>query len=56
MFNTVDGSTYTFKGSYYYKLTANAVEPGYPKLISDGWPGLSGKCLASDASARIARK
>lgn len=43
MFNTHDGNTYAFKGNDYYKLTENAVAEGYPKKISDGWPGLSGK-------------
>ncbi|CRK95035.1 CLUMA_CG008519, isoform B [Clunio marinus] len=40
LFNTGDGSTYAFKGNKYYKLTENAIADGYPKLISDGWPGL----------------
>lgn len=43
IFNSYDGATYAFKGSVYYKLTENAVETGYPKMISEGWPGLSGK-------------
>lgn len=42
IFNTHDGSTYAFKGNNYYKLTENAIAEGYPKLISDGWPGLPG--------------
>lgn len=42
IFNTADGSTYAFKGDKYYKLTENAVAEGYPKKISDGWPGLPG--------------
>lgn len=42
MFNTHDGKTYAFKGNQYYRLTENAVAEGYPKLISEGWPGLSG--------------
>lgn len=42
LFSTNNGDTYAFKGSYYYKLTENAVEAGYPKLIRSGWPGLSG--------------
>lgn len=43
IFNTNDGSTYGFKGDHYYKLTENALAEGYPKLISEGWPGLPGK-------------
>lgn len=42
IFNTKDGETYVFKGKYYWKLNEDAVEPGYPKLISQGWPGLPG--------------
>ncbi|XP_063700125.1 matrix metalloproteinase-14 isoform X2 [Culicoides brevitarsis] len=40
VFNTADGNTYAFKGDKYYRLTENAVAEGYPKKISDGWPGL----------------
>lgn len=40
IFNTADGSTYAFRAEKYYKLTENAVADGYPKLISEGWPGL----------------
>lgn len=43
IFNTHDGTTYAFKGNYYYKLTENAIEHGYPKVIAEGWPGLTGK-------------
>lgn len=42
MFNTADGNTYVFKGNNYYRLTDDAVSEGYPKHISDGWPGLPG--------------
>lgn len=42
VFNTNDGSTYAFKGNNYYKLTENAIAEGYPKPISEGWPGLPG--------------
>lgn len=52
IFNTYDGSTYAFKGSVYYKLTENSVETGYPKMINEGWPGLSGK-IASTLNVRI---
>lgn len=43
IFNSHEGETFAFKGSYYYKLTDNAVEEGYPRLIAEGWPGLSSK-------------
>lgn len=42
IFNTNDGLTFAFKGNKYYKLTENAIAEGYPKLISEGWPGLPG--------------
>lgn len=45
IFNTNDGSTYGFKGEHYYKLTENALAEGYPKRISEGWPGLPGKLI-----------
>ncbi|XP_035785470.1 stromelysin-3-like isoform X4 [Anopheles albimanus] len=47
VFNTADGSTYAFKGNNYYKLTENAVAEGYPKKISEGWPGLPGNIDAA---------
>ena len=40
MVTTSDGVTYAFLGGKYWKLTANSVEPGYPRLTSQGWPGL----------------
>lgn len=42
IFNTADDQTFVFKGNKYYLLTADAVADGYPKLISEGWPGLPG--------------
>ncbi|XP_055530959.1 matrix metalloproteinase-14 isoform X2 [Wyeomyia smithii] len=47
IFNSADGSTYAFKGDSYYKFTDNAIAPGYPKKISDGWPGLPGNIDAA---------
>ncbi|XP_058465881.1 matrix metalloproteinase-14 isoform X2 [Malaya genurostris] len=47
IFNGADGSTYAFKGDSYYKLTENAVAEGYPRKISDGWPGLPGNIDAA---------
>lgn len=46
-FNTPDGNTYAFKGNKYYRLTENAIADGYPKRISDGWPGLPGNVDAA---------
>lgn len=40
IFNTADGNSYAFKNDKYYKLTENSVAEGYPKQISEGWPGL----------------
>ena len=40
IFGTDDGSYYVFKGSNYWKLTEDSVERGYPRKISDDWPGL----------------
>ncbi|XP_055920661.1 matrix metalloproteinase-19 isoform X1 [Eupeodes corollae] len=42
LFNSHDGLTYALKGQMYYKLTENSVADGYPKYISEGWPGLPG--------------
>ena len=40
MLSSHDGSTYTFKGDQFWKLTEDAIAPGYPKPISKFWPGL----------------
>lgn len=41
---TIDGVIYVFQGDKYYRLSDNtvglAVADGYPKTISEGWPGL----------------
>lgn len=42
IFNSAEGYTYIFKGNKYWRLTDDAVAPGYPKLISSGWAGLPG--------------
>lgn len=43
IFNSYDSSsTYVFKGDKYYKLINNSIVDGYPKNISEGWPGLPG--------------
>lgn len=40
IFNSAEGYTYVFKGDKYWRLTEENIAPGYPKLISDNWPGL----------------
>ncbi|XP_055700592.1 matrix metalloproteinase-2 isoform X4 [Phlebotomus papatasi] len=47
IFNSADGMTYAFKGNMYYRLTESAVAEGYPKPISEGWPGLPGNIDAA---------
>ncbi|KAF5304494.1 hypothetical protein FQA39_LY09690 [Lamprigera yunnana] len=42
IFNSAEGYTYVFKGSKYWRLTDTGVAKGYPKEISQGWPGLPG--------------
>ncbi|XP_075169786.1 matrix metalloproteinase 1 isoform X2 [Haematobia irritans] len=42
LFNSAEGQTYALKGNKYYRLTENSIAEGYPKLISEGWPGLPG--------------
>ncbi|CAG0883961.1 unnamed protein product [Darwinula stevensoni] len=37
---TIGKETFAFKGDKYWQLTETAVAPGYPKKISDDWPGL----------------
>ena len=40
IFGTKDGNYFVFKGANYWKLTEDSVESGYPREISDDWPGL----------------
>lgn len=47
VFNTGDGATYAFRDDKYFRLTENAVADGYPKAISEGWPGLPGNIDAA---------
>jgi hypothetical protein len=35
-----NGKIYFFRGDKYVRLTGTTVDPGYPKPIADGWPGL----------------
>merc|ERR1712130_912893 len=34
------GATYIFKGNQYWKFNNKRMKPGYPKAISDGFPGI----------------
>ncbi|XP_053677258.1 matrix metalloproteinase-14-like [Anopheles nili] len=47
IFHTSDNKTFIFKGDKYYRIVANDIAPGYPKNISEGWPGLPGKIDAA---------
>jgi matrix metalloproteinase-14 (membrane-inserted) len=47
IFNSAEGYTYIFKGNKYWRLTDDSVSAGYPKLISNGWPGLPGDINAA---------
>ncbi len=40
IFSTGNGNYYVFKGSNYWRLTNDAVAPGYPRKISRDWKGL----------------
>jgi len=45
--STGDEETYIFKSRKYWKLTDDAVAPGYPRYISSDWPGLADNLDAS---------
>ncbi|XP_054013663.1 matrix metalloproteinase-14 isoform X4 [Hylaeus anthracinus] len=47
MFNSAEGHMYAFKGDRYWRLTADGVAVGYPKLISHSWKGLPGNIDAA---------
>ncbi|KAK1126644.1 hypothetical protein K0M31_004271 [Melipona bicolor] len=47
MFNSAEGHMYAFKDDYYWRLTADGVAVGYPKLISHSWKGLPGNIDAA---------
>lgn len=42
-----DGSTYVFKGDYYWRIETNGIADGYPRKISTDWDGLPGNLDAS---------
>lgn len=44
---TQNGSTYVFKGEFYWKILSNGIADGYPRRISDDWGGLEGNLDAS---------
>ena len=39
IFRTGDNMTYVFRGDKYWRLTSDAVAPGYPRQVSSGWGG-----------------
>ena len=41
------GSTYTFKGDSFWKLTDDSIQEGYPKSIPAAWEGLPGNLDAA---------
>lgn len=47
IFKTVDGEIYAFRNQSYYQLTNKTLAAGYPKSISEGWPGLPGNIDAA---------
>lgn len=42
-----DGSTYVFKGDYYWRIETSGIADGYPRKISTDWDGLPGHLDAS---------
>jgi len=42
-----DGTTYTFRGARYWKLTDDSIAPGYPKPVAQFWEGLPANIDAS---------
>lgn len=44
---TQNGSTYVFKGDFYWKVLSNGIADGYPRRITDDWGGLEGNLDAS---------
>ena len=47
MLTTLEGDTYAFKGEIYWKLTEDALAPGYPRSIHEDWGGLPSGIQAS---------
>lgn len=45
--STEDGSTYTFKGEQYWKLTDDSIAQGYPRNVKEFWSDLPGHIDAS---------
>jgi len=39
IFRTSDNMTYVFKGDQYWRLTSEAIAPGYPQQVTSGWGG-----------------
>ncbi|XP_027206190.2 matrix metalloproteinase 1 isoform X2 [Dermatophagoides pteronyssinus] len=42
-----DGSTYVFKGDYYWRIETNGIADGFPRRISTDWDGLPGNLNAA---------
>nr|XP_046913387.1 matrix metalloproteinase-19-like isoform X2 [Dermatophagoides farinae] len=42
-----DGSTYVFKGEYYWRIESSGIADGYPRRISADWDGLAGNLNAA---------
>ena len=42
-----DKETYVFKGTQYWKLTEDAIAPGYPRSISRNWGNMPGNLDAA---------
>lgn len=44
---TQNGSTYVFKGAFYWKILTDGIASGYPRRIEDDWDGLEGNLDAA---------
>ncbi|OTF77895.1 matrix metalloproteinase-16-like protein, partial [Euroglyphus maynei] len=42
-----DGSTYVFKGQYYWRIETTGIADGFPRRISTDWDGLAGNLNAA---------
>ena len=53
--NWENGKVYFFKGDAYlrYDIAADQVDPGFPRQISDGWPGFSDNGFGSDLDTAV---
>ncbi|KAM5129561.1 matrix metalloproteinase-18-like [Mantella aurantiaca] len=51
-----DGKIFFFKGTKYWKYENNKLEPGYPKLIKEGFPGIPNNVDAAFTQPAIVAK